>query len=43
MEDIIKNFQNQMYLVFGAAYGEMQEMFDEEKIDEEDDEVEKGN
>ena len=35
VEDIIKNFQKQMYLAFGAAYGEMQEKSHEEKIDEE--------
>ena len=40
VEDIIKNFQKQMYLALGAAYGEMQEKIHEEKIDEEE-EVEK--
>ena len=40
VEDIIKNFQKQMYLALGAAYGEMQEKIHEEKTDEEE-EVEK--
>ena len=40
VEDIIKNFQKQMYLALGAAYGDMQEKIHEEKTDEEE-EVEK--
>ena len=40
VEDIIKNFQKEMYLALGAASGEMQEKIHEEKTDEEE-EVEK--
>ena len=39
VEDIIKNFQKQMYLALGAAYGEMQEKIQEEKINEDEEVV----
>ena len=36
VEDVIKNFQKQMYLALGAAYGEMQEKLNEENTVEEE-------